>query len=158
MDSDDAAILLGVRFNDVRRAIGRAVIDENNFEVLVSLTQNRIKASRKVLSGIIDRDDNGNEVLHKVIIPLLFAKSNFFVIDELWRAPIDKHTSLGETDGRDARWINARSVDTDSGALGSFNFGENLSGSMVVNTEKSSVETKNENGKDNDAGAEELRV
>ena len=72
MDDFDARIFFGVLIGDFVRIVGGAIVDKENFEILMSLSEDGIKTGRKILCYIVDWDNDGyfvgREIIHTVII------------------------------------------------------------------------------------------
>lgn len=59
----NAGVLLCENVAKLAAHIGRAVVDEDDFEVLVGLGEDGVNATLEEFGDIIDRDDNGDERL-----------------------------------------------------------------------------------------------
>lgn len=67
MDGDDARVATSIFVDNLRASVGRAVIDENNFNITEVLAKNAIDALAKIFFDFVNRDDNGY-FNHEVII------------------------------------------------------------------------------------------
>ena len=64
----DAAVSGCIRVALCGRCIGRAVINQNDFQILIGLLQDRIHASVQIRLDIVDRDDDRDQILHQILI------------------------------------------------------------------------------------------
>ena len=59
-DDFDAGVFLGVLCDNCGGIVGGAIVNTNNFKILISLSENGIEAFWKVFGGIVNWNDNGN--------------------------------------------------------------------------------------------------
>ncbi len=81
--SDDfkAGVFLGVFFENSFGIVDRAIVNSDDFEILIGLVDDGIEAFRKIFGGVVDWDDDGNFNfwVHEFYFPLLiyfFRKQN----------------------------------------------------------------------------------
>ena len=58
MNDLDAVVFFGIVVDDFAGIISRAVVDKNNFEVLVCLAKDGVQAGFKIFFGVINWDDD----------------------------------------------------------------------------------------------------
>lgn len=68
VNNDDTRVFFGIFFNNVKRAVGRTVVETDDFEVAQSLADNAVQTLTQVFLDVIDRDKHGEFRVHKVII------------------------------------------------------------------------------------------
>lgn len=84
MDDFDAFVFLSIVIGDFAGTIGRAIIYQNDFEILVSLTYDRVEAILQIFFGIIDWNYDRNFITHIIIITLM----GFTIQAWLWEKQI----------------------------------------------------------------------
>lgn len=68
MNDFDAGVFFGTFIGDGARVVGGAVIDKEDFEVVMSLGKDRIETGREVFGSIINWNNDGYFVIHVIII------------------------------------------------------------------------------------------
>lgn len=70
----DLLVLLGELPDDLETFVGRAVVDEDDFEIVISLREDRINGLLDMSRGIVDWNDDRDERVHKCIISFIKGK------------------------------------------------------------------------------------
>lgn len=65
MDDDEPRVLLGVFVEDCSGAVGGAVIDSEDFEVLIRLRQKGVEAFTEVAIYVVDRNDDSDSAVDR---------------------------------------------------------------------------------------------
>ena len=60
VDGDNARVFFGVFFDYFGRVISGAVVDDDNFEILISLSSDRSEAFVEILGSVVDRNNDGD--------------------------------------------------------------------------------------------------
>ena len=61
VDHAEPGIALGVHAADLQARVARAVVDQQNFDILIALAAHTLDAGCKVGSGVVNRDDNADK-------------------------------------------------------------------------------------------------
>ena len=61
MEEFDARIGFGIVAGNLIRIVGGAVVNDDNFEILISLAEDRIEAGGEIFFSVIYWNDDGNE-------------------------------------------------------------------------------------------------
>ena len=77
MDDLNARVFFGKNVAELGAEVGGAVVDEDDFEILVSLSEDRVDATFKNLGDVVNRDDDRDERRRGHAASLDFKASNW---------------------------------------------------------------------------------